>query len=55
MFREEKWMRGRVVDFIDFQWFPVFNIADTSISIGAVLLVAGVWLQARDENSKASS
>ena len=55
MFREEKWMRGRVVDFIDFQWFPVFNIADTSISIGAVLLVAGVWLHARDENSKASS
>lgn len=39
MFREDKWMRGRVVDFIDFQWFPVFNIADSSITIGAILLV----------------
>lgn len=55
LFREEKWMRGRVVDFIDFQWFPVFNIADSGISIGAVLLVAGVWLQSRNEDTKASS
>lgn len=55
LFREEKWMRGRVVDFIDFQWFPVFNIADSSISIGAVLLVAGVWMQSRNHNTKASS
>jgi signal peptidase II len=55
LFREEKWMRGRVVDFIDFQWFPVFNIADSSISIGAVLLVAGVWMQSRNESTKASS
>ena len=39
MFREDKWMRGRVVDFIDFQWFPVFNIADSSITIGAIFLV----------------
>jgi len=55
LFREDKWMRGRVVDFIDFQWFPVFNIADSSISIGAVILVAGVWLQSRHENMRASS
>jgi signal peptidase II len=55
LFREDKWMRGRVVDFIDFQWFPVFNIADSSISIGAVLLVAGVWMQSRSDNAKALS
>jgi signal peptidase II len=53
LFREDKWMQGRVVDFIDFQWFPVFNIADSSISIGAVLLVAGLWMQSRDENQEA--
>jgi len=53
LFREDKWMRGRVVDFIDFQWFPVFNIADSSISIGAVMLVMGLWMQSRKENQKA--
>ena len=30
---------GAVVDFIDFQWWPVFNVADIGISVGAVLLV----------------
>ena len=29
---------GYVVDFIDFQVWPVFNIADSAISIGMVLL-----------------
>jgi signal peptidase II len=32
---------GAVIDFIDLQWWPVFNIADASITIGAVLLVFG--------------
>jgi signal peptidase II len=30
---------GAVIDFIDFQWWPVFNVADMAITIGAVLLV----------------
>lgn len=30
---------GRVVDFIDVQWWPVFNIADTAVVIGCGLLV----------------
>lgn len=30
---------GAVVDFIDFQWWPVFNVADMAITCGAVLLV----------------
>lgn len=30
---------GAVVDFIDFQWWPVFNVADVGITVGAVLLV----------------
>jgi signal peptidase II len=34
---------GGVVDFIDLQWWPVFNIADTSVVIGAgLLLLSGV-------------
>jgi signal peptidase II len=30
---------GAVIDFIDLQWWPVFNVADASITIGALLLV----------------
>ena len=30
---------GAVVDFIDLGWWPVFNVADIGISVGAVLLV----------------
>lgn len=30
---------GYVVDFLDLGWFPVFNIADSGITVGAVLLV----------------
>ena len=32
-------MQGAVIDFIDVQWWPVFNVADMAVSIGAVLLV----------------
>jgi len=30
---------GAVIDFIDLRWWPVFNVADACITIGAVLLV----------------
>lgn len=30
---------GEVVDFIDFGWWPVFNVADSAITLGAVALV----------------
>jgi signal peptidase II len=39
LFRGDAWLRGAVVDFIDLQWFPIFNIADSAISIGAVLMI----------------
>ena len=39
LFRNDAWFRGAVVDFIDFQWFPVFNVADSCITVGAVLMV----------------
>ena len=31
--------RGRVIDFIDFHWWPVFNVADSAVVIGAALLL----------------
>lgn len=48
---------GAVVDFLDFHWrdthWPAFNLADTAIVIGAVLLVASVFMrQAPAEDQK---
>lgn len=31
-------LHGAVVDFVDLQWWPVFNVADAAIVIGAILL-----------------
>jgi signal peptidase II len=53
LLREEAWMRGRVVDFIDLQWFPVFNIADSCITVGAATLVAGMFMEQRREGRTA--
>jgi signal peptidase II len=48
MFRgDDGFLRGAVVDFIDFQWFPIFNIADMAINIGAGLLILNSILSAR--------
>ena len=30
---------GGVVDFIDVQWYPIFNVADMGVVIGALLLL----------------
>lgn len=38
---------GRVTDFISVGTFPVFNIADASISTGTAVLLLGVYLQER--------
>ena len=38
---------GTVTDFISVGTFPVFNVADSSISIGVAVLVAGMWLEER--------
>ena len=40
-------LRGAVVDFIDLQWFPIFNIADIAVNVGAALLILGSILSAR--------
>lgn len=38
---------GHVTDFISIGRFPVFNIADSSITLGCVVLLLGVWWQER--------
>ena len=44
LFRDGGWMGGSVVDFIDLQWFPVFNVADSAVTIGAGFLILGAFL-----------
>jgi signal peptidase II len=44
--------QGHVTDFLDFQVWPVFNVADTCIFLGVVLLGWHMW---RDERARAES
>lgn len=36
-------LQGAVVDWIDLQWWPVFNVADAGVSVGVILLVVVLW------------
>jgi signal peptidase II len=47
MFREDGWLRGRVIDFIDFRWWPIFNVADMGVTIGGALLLLAALLDAK--------
>ena len=44
IFRGNGWMSGAVVDFIDLQWCPVFNVADSAVTIGAGFLIFGAFI-----------
>lgn len=46
---DEGFLRGAVVDFIDLQWFPIFNVADMAVNVGAGLLILNSILRARSE------
>ena len=47
LFRGDGWFKGLVVDFIDPQWFPIFNVADIGVTVGGFLLVAGTMWHSR--------
>ena len=42
---------GYVVDFIDLRWWPVFNIADSCITVGVALLVLSSIGRERTQNA----
>mgnify|MGYP001618776957 CR=1 FL=1 len=39
----DRLIRGRVVDFIDFTYWPAFNVADAALTISAIGLVIYFW------------
>jgi signal peptidase II len=39
VFRGPGFLDGKVVDFVDFDFFATFNVADSAITIGAILAV----------------
>jgi signal peptidase II len=44
---------GHVTDFISVGSFPVFNVADSCISVGVAVLLLGIWFQERRERNAA--
>jgi signal peptidase II len=50
----DRLLMQKVTDFISVGTFPVFNIADASISVGVAVLLLGVWLKEREEKMKAA-
>lgn len=36
---DDGFLHGAVIDMVDLQWWPVFNLADAAICVGAALLV----------------
>lgn len=49
----DRLLMGKVTDFISVGVFPVFNIADASITVGVIVLLLGVWIKERNEKKKA--
>ncbi len=50
----DRLLMHRVTDFISVGNFPVFNVADASISIGVVVLLLGVWVKEQMEKRQAA-
>lgn len=45
---------GKVVDFFDLGWFPVFNVADSAITVGATLVIVLMMWRERQEAQSAA-
>ena len=45
----DRLLAGKVTDFISIGTFPVFNVADSSITVGVIVLLLGIWIKERNE------
>jgi signal peptidase II len=52
LFREPGFPDGGVIDFIKIGWWPKFNLADSGIVVGAILIVALMFLVDREERAR---
>lgn len=52
--REPGFPSGHVVDMFDPGWFPVFNVADIGITVGAALLLLLMWRVEHEERQLAA-
>jgi signal peptidase II len=54
----DRLMFGHVIDFISFHWdgrrFPAFNLADSAITIGAIMMILDVLREIREEQRNKS-
>ncbi|MGH7861907.1 MAG: signal peptidase II [Candidatus Dormibacteraceae bacterium] len=47
----DRLLRGSVTDFVSVHFFPIFNVADSAITIGVLLLVVGFALRPKNSDS----
>jgi signal peptidase II len=52
LFREPGFPDGGVVDFIKIGWWPKFNLADSGIVVGALLIMVLMFLVDREERAR---
>ncbi len=43
MVRAPGFLRGHVIDFIDLSFWPTFNLADSAITIGVIIVLVRGW------------
>ena len=46
---------GQVTDFVSVGNFAIFNVADSSITVGVAILLIAVWWQERNDKKKAAA
>ncbi len=49
--RGRGWGRGGVVDFVDLQFWPVFNLADAAIVVGVILVTLHIYRHGKNKSS----